>query len=292
MSTSSRRDRVSSTTPIWPLPHDNPLHGYLSDVLHLTPRGLCTDVDGTISNTAPTVDAAVIEPEMKQLLLDLAERFDLVATVSGRAVEDQRRLIDIPHIWHVGHHGYEWEELDASTGERRNILLPEVAPYLPDVASALDEIETKLGPRVPGLWMERKGITGGVHWRLSDEQDAAGRLCSPIVRRIAAEHGLRTRAGKLGIELFPPIVTDKGQGLHKLIQLHHLKSVLYLGDDVSDTDGFATIHQLRDQNECEGIAIGVLSTDSPQLLSEQADFMVRGTSGVRALMRWILRTLS
>lgn len=261
-------------------------------MLRMTPRGLCTDIDGTISSTAPTVDAAVVQPEMRQLLRDLAARFDLVATVSGRAVEDQRRLIGIPHVWHVGHHGYEWEELDTSTGERRSILLPEAAPYLPSIASALDEIEADLGPRVPGLWMERKGITGGIHWRLSDEQDAAEQLCTPIVRRIATEHGLRTREGKLAIELFPPIVTDKGQGLRRLIQRHHLKSVFYLGDDVSDADAFAAVQQLREQGECEGVAIGVLTADSPQLLSEWADFMVRGTSGVRTLMRWILRTLS
>jgi len=58
------------------------------------------------------------------------------------------------------------------------------------------------------------------------------------VRRVAKAHGLRYRRGKLAFALFPPVLTNKGEGVRRLIEEHGLKSVIYLGDDVSDTDAF------------------------------------------------------
>lgn len=283
-----------STKPasLWPLADNDPLLAYLRDILRLAPRGLATDIDGTISATAATVDAAVVEPEMRELLCNLAGRFDVVATISGRAVEDQRRMIDVPHIWHVGHHGYEWEELDSDSNERRALLLPEAAPYLSEIAIALDEIERELGPKVPGLWMERKGITGGVHWRRSKNQDQAEQICGPVVQRVATAHGLRTRGGKLAIELFPPVVADKGQGIERLVRTHQLKSVLYLGDDMSDADAFAALRRLRDRGECVGVAVGVLTENTPQDVRSQADLMVTGTEGVYRILEWMGQRLT
>ena len=55
------------------------------------------------------------------------------------------------------------------------------------------------------------------------------------VRHVAKAHGLRYRGGKLAYELFPPVVTNKGEGIRRLIEQHRLKAVIYLGDDVSDT---------------------------------------------------------
>ena len=273
--------------PIWPLAEDEPMLAYLREILAIQPRGLCTDIDGTISEFAPTVDAAVLAPGMRKLLREATKRFDLVATISGRAIEDQRRLINVPEVWHVGHHGYEWEELDAATGQRHTILYPEAAPYLIEIANALDEIEAELAPQVAALWMERKGITGGVHWRQAQNPDQDEVIIVPVVKEIAAAHHLRTRGGKLGIELFPPISTHKGEGLHRLIEMHELKGVLFLGDDLSDTDAFLEMKDMRDKGICKGLSVGVLHPNSPSVLRERADILVGGTTGVRKLLSFI-----
>jgi len=46
--------------PTWPLVVEEPLLAYLHEIPTLQPKGLCTDIDGTISLTAPTVDEAVL----------------------------------------------------------------------------------------------------------------------------------------------------------------------------------------------------------------------------------------
>ena len=272
----------------WPLREDDPVYEYLLDLLR-GPCAPCMDIDGTISATAPTVDAAVLLPGMRELLTRAVGAFDLVATVSGRAVADQRRMIAVPGVWHVGHHGYEWEELDTTTGARREVLLPEAAPYLEPVARSLDEIEAALAPLVPELWMERKGITGGVHWRLAPDTTRAREVALPVVSRIAGRYGLRTRESKLAVELFPPVATDKGAGLRRLIETHSLQSVIYLGDDVSDTDAFRMLRDRRTLGQGPGISIGVLHRDAPSALIETADILISDTLLVPQLLECLLQ---
>jgi trehalose 6-phosphate phosphatase len=247
------------------------------------------DIDGTISATAPTVAAATLLPGVRDLLGQAAAAFDLVATVSGRAVADQRRMIDVPGVWHVGHHGYEWEKLDGETGEHHEVLLPEAAPYLEPMARALDESEAELAPLIPGLWMERKGITSGVHWRLSADSEAARAICVPTVARIAERHGLRMRESKLAVELFPPVTTDKGAGLLRLIETHQLRGVIYLGDDVSDTDAFLMLRERRRWGRGSGISIGVFHADAPEELMATSDILVDSTEEVPGVIEWMLR---
>jgi|SRR5690348_7993336 len=277
--------RKSST---WPLANDDPTMIYLRSLLAERPIGICTDIDGTISATAPTVDAAVLLPGIRELLAELATRFDVVATISGRAVLDQRRMVNVPGVWHVGHHGYEWEEAGGTEGSRRVVLWSDAASHVQTIATAMDEIEAELAPQVPGLWMERKGVTGGVHWRLAEDTDGAASLCIPVVERVAAAHHVRTRGGKYAIELFPPVITHKGEGLKKVVERHRLRAVLYFGDDISDTDAFRAIRALREAGQCEGLSIGVLHDDSPRVLKDHADMLVEGTDGVWQLLCWLL----
>jgi trehalose 6-phosphate phosphatase len=256
----------------------------------MRPLGLCTDIDGTISLVAPTVDAAVLLPGVAELLARAVDKFDVVATISGRGVEDQHRMIGIDGVAHVGHHGYEWEELDTTGTSRLPQLLPEAAPYQAKVAAALDEIEAELAPQIPGLWMERKGITGGVHWRLADDKIAAEQLSRRVVRRVAKAHGLRYRGGKLAFELFPPVVTTKGDGIRRLIEQHGLKAVVYLGDDLSDTDAFRMLRGLRARGSCMTLSVGVLHADSPTRLIKSADIVVDGPGCAKSFIEYLVES--
>jgi integrase len=109
----------------------------------------------------------------------------------------------------------------------------------------------------------------------------------PAVRRIAKAHGLRYRGGELAFELLSPIATHKDQGLRRLIEGHHLASVTYLGDDVSDTDAFRTLKMLREQGKCYGLAIGVVHPDSPDVLIREADILLDGPTQVKSFFRWL-----
>jgi hypothetical protein len=64
---------------------------------------------------------------------------------------------------------------------------------------------------------------------------------------------LRYRGGKLAYELIPPVVTNKGEGIRRLIEQHALKAVIYLGDVVSDTGEFRMLRVMRSRGHVLGL---------------------------------------
>jgi hypothetical protein len=54
------------------------------------------------------------------------------------------------------------------------------------------------------------------------------------------------------------------RALERLIGPHQVKSVIYLGDDISDTDALGVIHRMRDRRQIIGLSVGVLHADTLQ----------------------------
>ena len=68
---------------------------------------LITDLDGTISRTAPTPAQATVSPDCGNYLFQLAKYLALVAVISGRLVVEMREMVGIEEIGYIGNHGFE-----------------------------------------------------------------------------------------------------------------------------------------------------------------------------------------
>jgi len=67
----------------------------IQEALKRSPFGLITDVDGTISQTAPTPQQAKISPLCHYYLSNLCNHLALVATISGRPAIEIKNMIKI-----------------------------------------------------------------------------------------------------------------------------------------------------------------------------------------------------
>ena len=257
----------------------------LRHVLEVAPVGLFTDVDGTISAIAPTPDAAVLLPGVRELLIEATRRFALVAAVSGRSAPDARRLVGVPDLLYIGNHGMESVAPNASAP----VVIPAAAPYVAAVNTALAAVERQLAERFPGLLVERKGPTGSVHMRQTADPDAAERAVDEVLREVALPAGLRLTRGKMVIEVRPPIDMDKGQALREWIGAKSLTGALYLGDDRTDLDAFRALRELSAASVCRGVAVAVLQEESPPDLARSADVTVAGVARVPELLRWLVQ---
>lgn len=274
-----------------PLALDAGAQRLLTAALSRRPRGLFTDVDGTISAIAPTPETAVLLPGMRELLVESLHVFDMVAAISGRTARDARRLVGVPELTYIGNHGLERFDPLTKAGKPNTRVRVHVAarPYVHAINALMDNVARTLAPRFPGLRIERKGVTGSVHVRNTEDPKAAEAAVAEVVAEAAAATGLRVTRGKLVVEVRPPIEVDKGTILTDLVRRHALASALYLGDDRTDIDAFRALHRLTAEGVCQGVAIAVQHAEAPANLAGEADLVLHGVEQVPSLLRWLLK---
>jgi trehalose 6-phosphate phosphatase len=238
------------------------------------------DIDGTL---APIVrhasDANVPEPT-RQLLIELAKRYGLVACVSGRAAAVARQMVSIGSMSYLGNHGSEL----LRGGATEALVDPEVARWNGRISAFADSIDT-IELRQARVRREDKGAIVAFHWRGAPDEPAALEAIEEI-EAAARASGFETRRGRKVMEVQPPVPFDKGRGIRWLLRDASPLTGVYVGDDLTDVDAFAG---LRDVLGDGALCIGVRSDETPEELIEAADAMVDGTRGVMALLGELLR---
>lgn len=273
-----------------PLEPDTRARDLLLAALSSRPRGLLTDVDGTISAIAPSPEVATLLPGVRALLTEARHAFDLVAAVSGRAARDARRLVGVPELLYIGNHGLERLDPYTRTGKpnTRVRVHPAARESAGTVRQVLDAVGQELAPRFSGLRVEQKGATGSIHVRNTPDPLAAEEAVAARLEDVARATGLRVTRGKMVIELRPPVNVNKGTIVTELVREYTLASAIYLGDDVTDIDAFRVLRALTAKGVCRGVAIAVLHAEAPAHLAREADITLDSVEQIPGLLRWLL----
>jgi len=262
----------------------------LCGVLSAHPRALFTDVDGTISAIAPTPEAAVLLPGVRETLAAAAQAFDLVAAISGRAARDAYQLVNVPSLTYIGNHGLE--RLDRYTRQGKEGMRVHVAKdarrYIKPVNDLMDTASRELVPQFPGMRVERKGVTGSIHVRTTRDPVAAEERTAALLEALAIPAGLVITRGKFVVEVRPPVKIDKGTTVERLIRQRKIKGAIYLGDDRTDIDAFRALRRLTEAGVCQGIAIAVLSPETPPELAAEADIALASIADAPGILRWLV----
>jgi trehalose 6-phosphate phosphatase len=190
------------------------------------PLLVASDYDGVLAPLRDDPSAAVPEVGVADVLSRLAAIDGVtVALVSGRGVADLQTTSGFSgHYRWVGSHGAEFDgPLTGELAERRDRLADKLAPLV---------------ARVPGAWLERKPASVAVHVRPVEDRTAATLLLQEAGRAI--DSSLTLKPGKDVLEI---AVTDahKGAALQRLLVELGVTGAVYLGDDVTDEDGFRAL---------------------------------------------------
>ena len=248
-------------------------------ILERVPFGLITDVDGTISKTAPTPQQARISPLCQQYLAKLSGQLALVAAISGRPLNQVREMVGVDSMVYVGNHGLErWRE----GGIELKYSTPD---YSRIIKSVIEELSPLLSDE--GIIIEDKGVTATIHYRLSPEPKLAERKILSALNGSTQAKSLRITGGKMSFNLLPPIEADKGTATMDLIKEYNLKGGIYLGDDYTDIDAFRAIHTACRERDFQGLAIGIIGSETPENLETESDFTMNGVGDVELLLKWM-----
>lgn len=247
------------------------------------PSALLTDVDGTIAPIAPTPEAAQVLPEVPALLQRACERFAVVGVVSGRDVPSLWRMVPTPGIMYIGDHGNQLWEAGTLAG-----AVPPTAPLDAAVAAVLAAFAHLPLAQAPGIRIEPKGATAALHYRNSADPATMREALLAALLPLTAGTATRIAEGKMVIEIQAMRAGNKGDAVRHLVQTHHLRGLVYLGDDRTDIDAFIVARALRSAGDCQTCTIAISAPDAPPELLASADFALASITLVPGCLEWLI----
>ncbi len=230
------------------------------------------DLDGTLAPIVERPEDSAVPPRTRELVARIADRYGLVAVVSGRRSLEARRILGLEEIAYVGNHGYELLPAGAESAAPS----PALAGHERDAPDFLARYGTA-GLLDAGVRIEDKGAIVGLHWR--GAADEAGAESAAALAAAEAEgSSLLIHRGRKVIELRPAVRTDKGRAVEGLLaDAAFVSSALYAGDDRTDLDAFAVLRRLAGDGRLRhGICVAVTSPETPPEVALAADLAVAG----------------
>jgi trehalose 6-phosphate phosphatase len=194
---------------------------------------LFVDLDGTIAPLEATPEIVGPDHVRRGLLDALLTRLEgRLAVISGRTLADLDRVLEgrIAALGAV--HGLVRRLPDGRTLE---------AAGSDRLAVALTEMRA-LAARDFGMLVEDKGAAAALHYRLCPDM---GPACRALARRLGARLGLAVQEGDMVVEVRAP-GPDKGAAITAFMAeapfAGHVP--VFLGDDLTDEDGFRAASEL------------------------------------------------
>ncbi len=252
---------------------------HLAGLFTNSPSALLSDFDGTLSLVAPTPGEAELAPGAADAIAALTHRLDLVGIVTGRGIVDAMARIAVPNLVFAGNHGLEWFEGGVHGVDPAGVA---AAAVLTDV---LAEVERTMADEfsLDGLIFENKTYSGSIHYRLAPDPVRAGEVLTQVVEDVARTYGMWVSTGKMVVEVRPVASINKGTATRRLVESHDLRSAAFFGDDITDSDAFVALREMREVSDIETCAVAVLSADAHPLVVERSDFVLAGVDDVVAV---------
>ncbi len=233
------------------------------------------DYDGTLAPIVNDPSKAVLTDQMRELLNEMSRIFH-VSVVSGRDMDDIKKLIQLDGIIYAGSHGFRISGPDELFMEHEDAIR---------FLTGLDEIATTLrktlANEIQGVQIERKRYAIAVHYRNAPIK-ALKRIKNAVHEITARYPGFKTGSGKKILEVKPSMDWHKGKAVKWILEELGLSYSsgyipIYLGDDVTDEDAFRTLAD-------EGLGILVGGHNQPSA----ATYQLKDVGQVGQFMHYIV----
>ena len=240
------------------------------------PIAVFLDFDGTLVPIAPRPEQAALKPATRRLIQALSQYVPVVI-VSGRSLSDIKSRIDLDGVVYAGNHGLE------IAGRGLHFRIKNAEAWRRRIKTLGAPLRKVLGS-LPGIFIEDKGCTWSIHYRLARSavrRKAAG-LFSRWAEPLQRGGRIRVTRGKAVWEIRPPAEWDKGRAVAWILRQARFRNraPIYLGDDQSDHDAFRAIRRRG-----LGIAVG------PRRKKGSAHRVLRDPNAVHCFLRRLLDDL-
>ena len=226
------------------------------------------DFDGVLSTVTDDPDASQPVTSVVGVLEDLADAVSRVAIVSARPVGFlQPRFAALEHVDLYGLYGLEvWHDGQVVTE-------PAALPWVPAMADLAERAGTEL-PEV--ILVEYKRLSVALHYRTAPQlADTVERWAHEQADRL----GLKVQAGRMVVELKPPVDQDKGMVISEGVL--DAGGAWYFGDDMSDIKAFDAL-RAREAVDPDffGVCVAVANPETGAEVSNAADLTLPSPEAV------------
>jgi trehalose 6-phosphate phosphatase len=237
------------------------------------------DFDGVLAPVADDPDAVQPVPAVMGVLEELAGAVGRVAIVSARPVSFLReRFAALERVDLYGLYGLEvWHE-------GRVVTEPAALPWVPAMADLADRARAELADAV---LVEYKRLSVALHYR------TAPQLAGAVERwghEQAERLGLRIQAGRMVVELKPPVDQDKGMVISEGVK--RAGCAWYFGDDMSDIKAFDALRAREAVDPSFfGVCVAVANPETGAEVSNAADLTLDSPHALTAFLTEGLKNL-
>ena len=196
---------------------------------------LFLDIDGTLAELANVPDAVRVEQETLQALPKLSQELaGALALVTGRAITSADKLFPDLKLPMAGQHGNERRDAKGTI----HFHAPRKDTY-----GRLCKLLRGLAKRHPQLLLEDKGAAIALHYRALPELEPE--LHRALLAELREGEGYLLQPGKMLLEVRPE-GRDKGTAIDDFMAENPFAGRLpvFVGDDLTDEHGFATVERL------------------------------------------------
>lgn len=245
--------------------------------------GLMADLDGTLSEMVVRPNEARVSPVVRRALRLLSARLPVVAVITGRSARDGLHIVQVEELTYVGNHGLERIENGVYS------VVEAFKPFAPELRRAADALAASL--KTQGMWLEDKGVSISIHYRHCQDQARAHRDIIAAIDSLPNRDRFIVIEGKMVVNFVPAVGTDKGTAVKDVVKEHQLDGGMFMGDDVTDLDGFRAIRELRQQGGFAGLNVAVLGNDPNPQVEGLGDYTLGDVGEVAAFLDWLATRL-
>lgn len=204
---------------------------------------LFLDYDGTLTPITERPESARLTDRMKELLREMTLIKDIsLAIVSGRSLEQLKKIISIPGLLYVGNHGFEIE------GPGIQHTHPDAVEAKGFMREIVDILETAF-KSIPEVFIENKTLTLSAHYRQvsEDETDRVRMIFLKAIQPFLDRAQVVFTEGKKVLEVRPALGWNKGTAVTWLygrgLAANPFRRMLpvYVGDDRTDESALNAI---------------------------------------------------
>ena len=213
---------------------------------------LFLDYDGTLTPIVARPEMAVLSSQARNTLQQIScHRIFKLAIISGRSLSEIKAMIGLENIAYAGNHGLEIECPPHYCQERSPGKTTFTHPAAREFQPRFERLEERLRKTlagIDGVFIQNKGLTESVHYRLATQTELK-RIRKLSLEAIGNEHArdkLQVAEGKKVLEVNPPVEWNKGKAIEWLMQIYGTPGSLsiFAGDDVTDEYGFEVLRKV------------------------------------------------